>query len=189
MVCRGPQPGNTEDFTQIRLQNDLSPLTRSPTAILKACSNFNRSARVTRGARTVSEAKIARVFESKPTQWTCRKGFRMTNSRRLSRLGAAAPMPAQSPSHRFSATLVGWLIQTAMIAVVKQTCENLSESRGSHEVRRRLPAVQGLSRARLVFPRNFYQHALISKVWRRESKLSKAGHVVGERRRGRAVPG
>ena len=113
----------------------------------------------------------------------------MTNSSGLSRLRAAAPVPAQSSSNRFSSTLVGWLIQTAVIAVVEGTCETISESRGFKEGQRRLPPARRLSAARLVFPLNFHHYALISKVWGRESKLSKAGHVAGhvvsERRRRR----
>jgi hypothetical protein len=106
----------------------------------------------------------------------------MTNSQGLVRSGAAASEPAHS-SVRFSSTLVGWLIQTAFLAVVQGTCETLYDSRGSKEGSRPVPS------SRLVFPLNFYQHALISKAWRRESKLSKVGHVAGLRRRRRAVRG
>ena len=106
----------------------------------------------------------------------------MTSSRGLTRPRAVLPtLPASSSRDKFSSTLVGWLIQTAFVAVVEGTCETFSDSRGSNEGRR-----PGRS-ARFTFPLNFYQHALISRAWGRESKLSMAGRVAGERRRRRPV--
>jgi hypothetical protein len=96
---------------------------------------------------------------------------------------AASSLSAPRPEDRFSSTFVGWLIQTALIAVVEGTCETLSGSRGSNEGQR------PVSSPRFAFPLKFYQHALISKAGGRESKLSPTGHVAGQRRRRRAVFG
>jgi hypothetical protein len=107
----------------------------------------------------------------------------MTTSHRLARLQAGAPLSAPAPAARFSSTLVGWLIQTAFLSVVEETCETFSESRGFYSRRgRHTPS-------RLIFPLNLYQHALISRMRGRESKLSSVGHVAGVRRRRRAVRG
>jgi len=111
----------------------------------------------------------------------------MTNSRGLARPRAAASVPAHAPTNRLSSSLVGWLVQTAFIAVVEGTCETYYESRGSNVGPRRLPTTRRLPIGRFVFPLNFHHYALISKVWGRESKLSTAGHVAGLRRRRRAV--
>jgi hypothetical protein len=108
----------------------------------------------------------------------------MTNSRGLARPSAAASSPlAHRPATHFSSTLVGWLIQTAVISVVEGTCETFAESRGLNEGLR--PTVL----SRFAFPLNFSQSALISKALGRESKLSTTGYVAGQRRRWRAVSG
>lgn len=107
----------------------------------------------------------------------------MTNSRGLAGPRAAdSSRPSPHSAEGFSSTLVGWLIQTALIAIVRGTCETYSGSRGSLEGRRRLPV------SRFAFPLNFYQNALISKARGRESKLSMTGYVAGQRRCRRAVP-
>jgi hypothetical protein len=108
----------------------------------------------------------------------------MTSSRGLAHPHvAASSLPARRPDDHFGSTLVGWLIQMAFISVVERACETYYESRGSSE------GLRPGSSSRLAFPFSFYQHARISRALGRESKLSKAGYVAGQRRRWRAVSG
>src|SRR3989304_4377282 len=113
-----------------------------------------------------------------------RKGVRMTNSCGLAYPHAAdSTLPTCRSAERFSSTFVGWLIQTAFVAVVQGTCETLSESRGFKAGRTRTAP------AGSAFPFNFGQIALIFKAFNRKSKLSSTGYVAGPRRRRRTVPG
>lgn len=97
--------------------------------------------------------------------------------------GASSSLPAMFRSPRFGSTLVGLLIQTAMIAVVEGTYETFCASRGYNQGA--CPASSGKSR----FSLKFYQSALISKALGRKSKLYSTGYVAGQRRRRRAVSG
>jgi hypothetical protein len=108
----------------------------------------------------------------------------MTTSPRVNRISAVKTShPACPTAPRFSSSLVGWLIQTAVIAVVEGTCETYYESRGSES------GLRPESSAKFAFPLNVQQSALISKIWSRESKLFTTGYVAGERPRRRAVTG
>lgn len=108
----------------------------------------------------------------------------MTNSRGFAHSRAAeSSLPAHQPADRLGSTLVGWLIQTAFIAVVEGTCETFYESRGFDQ------GVRPGTSSRFAFPLNFYQNALISKAWGRESKLFTTGRVAGQRRWRCAVTG
>ncbi len=108
----------------------------------------------------------------------------MTDSRGSLRLrGASRSQPARHASQRFSSTFVGWLIQTAVIAVVQGICDTFYESRGFTKGLR-----PDLS-AKLLFSLKFYQLTLISKVLGQKSNLSTSGRVAGERHAWRAVLG
>jgi hypothetical protein len=108
----------------------------------------------------------------------------MTESRGSLRLrGANFSLPARLSTHRFSSSLVGWLIQTAVISVIRETCETYSESRGSNA-----RVDSGLIASRTSFPLNLHQGALLSRALGQKSKLSSLGYVAGDRRLRRANP-
>jgi hypothetical protein len=121
----------------------------------------------------------------------------MTESQGSLRLrGASSPLPARLSAHRFSSSLVGWLIQTAVISVIRETCETYSDSRGSMvgDVGERNSSTLSTreSRAnrasRIAFPLNLYQGALLSRALGQKSKLFSTGYVAGDRRTRRANP-
>jgi hypothetical protein len=97
--------------------------------------------------------------------------------------GASSSLPAILNFPGFNTTLVGLLIQTALISVVEGTYETFSASRGFNLGS--CPASSGKSR----FSLKFYQSALISKALGRKSKLYSTGRVAGQRHRRRAVSG
>jgi hypothetical protein len=117
----------------------------------------------------------------------------MTESRGSLRLRAASSSmlaristPARVSPHRFSSTLVGWLIQTAVISVIRETCETYSESRGFNDGDRLGISDRAASRSRL--PLNLSHRVLFSRAWSQKSKLFATGFVAGERRMRRAIP-
>ena len=80
-------------------------------------------------------------------------------------------------------SLLGWLVQTAFVAVVEGTYETFRHPRGF---------TQGKSRQYLAvsaFPSIFGQNALISRMLGRKCKLSGAGRVAGQRRLRRVTRG
>jgi hypothetical protein len=79
--------------------------------------------------------------------------------------------------------LIGWLIQTAAIAVVEGACETIYKWRGFTEGD--FPEVA----AKSAFLSHFPQIALISKAVGRKSELNATGYVAGLRRHRRAVDG
>lgn len=108
----------------------------------------------------------------------------MTESQGSLRLrGASSPMLARLSTRRFSNTLVGWLIQTAVISVIRETCETYSYSRGSNA-----GEGSGLKASRASFLLNLHQGALLSRALGQKSKLSSLGYVAGDRRLRRANP-
>lgn len=121
------------------------------------------------------------------TQWTRCKGVRMIDSRALApRRAATSSHPALRPSDRFSSSLVGWLIQTAVISVVEGTCETFTGARGFSE--EPLAASRAAVRAsRFSLPVKFYQNTLISHAGDQESNSRIAGYVAGLRRWRRTV--
>jgi hypothetical protein len=80
---------------------------------------------------------------------------------------------------------MGWLIQTAVIAVVEGTCETFAGSRSSNERGAAVAPRASLPPSRQWLALNFYQNALISRLGRQQSKITTAGYVVGLRRRRR----
>jgi hypothetical protein len=149
-------------------------------------ANSNRHATITRPAAIVTcRAKmVGPTRGDKSTQWTCRKEVRMTKSQGSLRLrGASSPLPERFQTPRFSTSLVGWLIQTAVISVIRETCETYSESRGSSE-----GVVPAASSPRGPFPLKSDQRALLSRALGQKSKLFSAGYVAGDRRTRRANP-
>jgi hypothetical protein len=176
----------------------------------QACSKFKPTGTSYKGTPSCHPGKdCPETWDETSTQWTCRKGFRMNYSNRLASPRAAGSLPASASTDRFGASLVGWLIQTAFISVMEGTCETYYGSRGSIEGRfsrglrlasrlriatgaRRLQQRKRSQYRKFVFALSFTQHALISKVWGRESKLSKfghvTGHVAGRRHSRRVVP-
>ena len=108
----------------------------------------------------------------------------MTESQGSLRLhGASSQMPARLSTRRFSNTMVGWLIQTAVISVIRETCETYSDSRGSNA-----GESYGPNSLRTSFPLNLHQGALLSRALGQKSKLFSAGYVAGNRRLRRANP-
>lgn len=120
----------------------------------------------------------------------------MTESQGSLRLrGASSPLPARFQTHRFSTSLVGWLIQTAVISVIRETCETYSESRGFNvgDVGERKSSTPANRPSRIAFPLNLYQGALLSRALGQKSKLFSTGYVstgtvAGDRRTRRANP-
>jgi len=108
----------------------------------------------------------------------------MTDSRGSIRpAGSGSSLPVTYSPPNFGSTLVGLLIQTAVIAIVEGTYETFCASRGCNQ------GAASASSAKPGFPLKFYQSALISKALGRKSKLCSTGCVAGQRRRRRAVSG
>lgn len=111
----------------------------------------------------------------------------MIDSRALAPRRAASPShPALRPTDRFGSTLVGWLIQTAVISVVEGTCETFADSWGSSE--EGLSAQRASARSlRFSLTLGAYRSSLISHPGIQESNSRLAGYVASLRRWRRTV--